>query len=189
MGKRGVKAFIGILILTFSLSLVCTGGDGWAQIISIAKKKAGGGGGPDAYYQNGSSTTTGEDYAGAYHWGPSITISEAGNVTKLEVWTQAASGNIRIGLYNASTRQRLDTGTNEVAMANGDWSVVTLGTPVAVTEGQTVFVGFQVSATATFYVEASGGKYQTNTYTNFPVSTLNEFPGDGTAYRARVYVD
>lgn len=44
MGKRGVKAFIGILILTFSLSLVCTGGDGWAQIISIAKKKVGGGG-------------------------------------------------------------------------------------------------------------------------------------------------
>jgi len=44
MGKLGVKAFIGILILTFSLSLVCTGGDGWAQIISIAKKKAGGGG-------------------------------------------------------------------------------------------------------------------------------------------------
>ena len=43
MGKLGVKAFIGILILTFSLSLVCTGGDGWAQIISIAKKKAGGG--------------------------------------------------------------------------------------------------------------------------------------------------
>ena len=42
MGKLGVKAFIGILILTFSLSLVCTGGDGWAQIISIAKKKAGG---------------------------------------------------------------------------------------------------------------------------------------------------
>jgi len=43
MGKRGVKAFIGILILTFSLSLVCTGGDGWTQIISIVKKKAGGG--------------------------------------------------------------------------------------------------------------------------------------------------
>jgi hypothetical protein len=144
-----------------------------------------------AYYENSSSTTEVEDYTGYYHWAPAITIGEAGNVTKLEVWTRAASGNIRMGLYNAATRQRLDSGTNEVAMQNGGWSSVTLGTPVAVTAAQSVFVAFQYSATALFYevTHEADGYYESNDYADFPVATLSEWAGEGTSYRVRVYVE
>ena len=147
------------------------------------------GGGPDAYYQNGTSTTEGEDYAGVYHFAPLITIGAAGNVTKLEVWTRAASGTIRMGLYNATTRVRLDAGTNEASMANGNWTSVTLASPVAVILNQTVFVGWQASATASFYYTGENGKYESGTYTDFPVATLNEYASDGAGWRVRVYVD
>jgi hypothetical protein len=61
---------------------------------------------------------------------------------------------------------------------------------VAVTLNQTVYVGWQASATAYFYriTQDAGGYYESGEYTDFPVATLSEFAGEATCYRVRVYV-
>lgn len=155
---------------------VCTGGDGWAQIISIAKKKAGGGGGPDAWY--GITFSSGSGWVNnTTSYTQSVSAGGTGTATKLRAYVYDEDGGtaFKIAMYNADGSSRLGTCTvgtittgqyNECTMAAG--VAVTSGTRYRISVLPNANINFGKGSTNSAYGFYEGGQ----TYASFPPATL-----------------
>jgi len=195
MGKLGVKAFIGILILTFSLSLVCTGGDGWAQIISIAKKKAGGGGEAcnttTAYVSNTSTATANLVYHTHnynYYAGTTYTPAENISVCQIDIYIDYTAGNISGKTYTVTiwslSSGNLDTllGTSGGVTGNNSWSSswpsFSFASPVSLSSGTAYGIAVAVTGAVDFSNYASGGSNGESVFTGEEMNWLSSGEAD-----------
>ena len=196
IGKCRIKVILiacALMVLATAFP-VCTGGDGWAQIISIAKKKAGGGGGPDAWYPTSAPCSWSESNEQGAALCEQITVGATGSLTKVSVYiVDKGSADIKIALYNSDGTSLLSSGGSipNASISNGAYNEITLGTPVAVTASDIVMVCFRMSATVTYKkcdAATDAGRYASVTYALFPQSTINDEDSDAHC-DVRLYVD
>jgi hypothetical protein len=159
----------------------------------------GGGDGPNTYYYSAAGSDagamTGQEFASGYFLGNNIVCTVAGSLTKLGLVVRNPSAgdvNVRVSLWdNGVTYEGCE---NLLITAHGEgspsWRDVTLSTPFAVTNGQTVRIGYTCDTVAVqhYYLGASGGYFATRTYANGCLTSTPTWSSDYN-FSGRVYVD
>lgn len=107
--------------------------------------------GPEqSVYTNQAFDTT--NNLGNFNLASDIICARAGRITALKFYRQASSSTTRVlSIWNTTTQAKLGTVTL-TGLTGAGWKTGVLSTPVAVTAGQTVRVGFENPASDLFSV-------------------------------------
>jgi len=197
-----MKVFIGVLILTFSLFPVCTGGDGWAQtlarmnvgIVGGSVPAAGGGGGPDAWYDLAAFSSGSSWWNNTTSAIASISVTTGGTATKLRAYVYDEDGGtaFKIALYNADGSSLLGSCT-VATVTTGAWNECTLSSGVAVTSATRYRVAVLSNANLNWGKGSGNSAYGFyaggQTYSSFPPATMTSTDAADEDHCFGIYVD
>jgi hypothetical protein len=183
------------LILALCLLLLPTSLYAWG-VVGMGGGTPAAAGGPDAYYYGAGSDT----YAQTHELeetravGDDITIVATGSITKMGFKvSDKSSGNIKVMLLTTVGAKHDCQIVLNAAMTNGQWSDVTLATPLAVTANDVVSVLIGVSASYSSVVYCNTGQNgvvdSTHDYSVFCDSAPTPGSYASQAIAVRVYVD